>query len=52
MVYTIEMYRGGLKNPQKLANKKGHGRKISYPQELEDNYVMDIREARREVCCC
>ena len=27
------------KSPKKLSNKKGQGRKISYPQELKDKIV-------------
>ena len=39
-----------LKNPNKRSNKKGQGRKISYPQELEDKIVSWILEKREEKC--
>ena len=35
-----------IKNPRKRANRKGQGRKISYPQDLEDKLVAWILEKR------
>ena len=35
-----------IKNPRKHANRKGQGRKISYPQDLEDKLVAWILEKR------
>ena len=35
-----------IKNPRKRVNRKGQGRKISYPQELEDKLVAWILEKR------
>ena len=37
-----------LKNPRTCANKKGQGRKISYPQELEDQLVSWILQKQEE----
>ena len=39
-----------LKNKKKRSNKKGQGRKISYPQELEDKIMSWILEKREEKC--
>ena len=33
-----------IKNPRKCANRKGQGRKMSYPQDLEDKLVAWILE--------
>ena len=38
------------KNPHKRANKKGQGRKFSYPQDIEDKIVSWILE-KRDVDC-
>ena len=37
-----------IKNPRKRVNRKGQGRKISYPQDLEDKLVAWILEKREE----
>ena len=37
-----------LKTPGKRHNKKGQGRKISYPQELEEKLVTWILKKREE----
>ena len=37
-----------LKNPRTRANKKGHGQKISYPEELEDHLVSWILQKWEE----
>ena len=39
-----------IRNPHKRANKKGQGRKISYPQDIEDKIVTWILE-KRDVDC-
>ena len=39
-----------VKNPGKRANKKGQGRKITYPQELEDKLLAWIMEKREAEC--
>lgn len=35
-----------IKNPRKRVNRQGQGRKISYPQDLEDKLVAWILEKR------
>ena len=45
--FTKRMFKGGWridKNPRKRANRKGQGRKIMYPQDLEDKLVAWILE--------
>ena len=37
-----------IKNPRKRANKKGHGRKIMYAQELEETLLLWILENREQ----
>jgi len=37
-----------IKNPRKRVNKKGQGRKISYPQELEEKILAWILEKREQ----
>ena len=37
-----------IKNPKKRANKKGQGRKTTYPQELEEKLLSWILEKREE----
>ena len=39
-----------IKNTQKRVNKKGQGRKISYPQVIEDKLLAWVLE-KREVHC-
>ena len=41
-----------IKNPRKRVNRKVQGRKISYPQELEDKLVssVDLGEMRSRIC--
>lgn len=39
-----------IRNPGKRTNKKGQGRKISYPQEIEDQLVAWILEKREQEC--
>jgi len=36
-----------IKNPHKHANKKGHGRKISYYQEIEDKLLARVLEKHK-----
>lgn len=35
-----------IKNPRKRVNRKGQGRKISYPQDFEDKLLAWILEKR------
>ena len=39
-----------LKNPNKRRNKRGQGRKLSYPKELEEKLVVWILEKREAEC--